>query len=213
MDPMVLKYLGLSGAAYGTHVYLLIVQICLFLFLVINGSILLSQKRNLPKFTTLLGFRVNEQLAGNSINGWLMILTGIAFIFPVVGLSHWFAIVASPVAIYWLIVLAKDGVSISRVKRGSFVRNTLAISAAILMFFTIWEGRDLVRTGVTIVWKAAYWRDKEVEIWQKQNNPNAPNVGEMAPDFELTDVHGKKTVRLSDFRDKRPVVLLFGSFT
>jgi peroxiredoxin len=54
---------------------------------------------------------------------------------------------------------------------------------------------------------------KEVQGWQKNNNPNVPKVGEMAPDFELTDVTGTQTVRLSDFRGKRPVVLLFGSFT
>ncbi len=40
-----------------------------------------------------------------------------------------------------------------------------------------------------------------------------PKVGEMAPDFELSDYTGSKTVRLSDFRGEKPVVLLFGSFT
>ena len=33
-------------------------------------------------------------------------------------------------------------------------------------------------------------------------------TGESAPDFELTDVHGK-LVRLSDFRTRQPVVLAF----
>lgn len=32
--------------------------------------------------------------------------------------------------------------------------------------------------------------------------------GELAPEFELEDVHGK-LVRLSDFRGKQPVVLAF----
>jgi len=64
-----------------------------------------------------------------------------------------------------------------------------------------------------MTYKAAYWELKEVYGWQKTNNPNVPKVGEMSPDFELSDVHGTKTVRLSDFRGKKPVVLLFGSFT
>jgi peroxiredoxin len=32
--------------------------------------------------------------------------------------------------------------------------------------------------------------------------------GELAPDFELEDVNGKP-VRLSDFRDSKPIVLAF----
>lgn len=37
--------------------------------------------------------------------------------------------------------------------------------------------------------------------------------GAMAPDFELARVDGGETVRLSDFRGERPVVLIFGSYT
>lgn len=38
-------------------------------------------------------------------------------------------------------------------------------------------------------------------------------VGDVAPDFTLSDPTGKRTVTLSDFRGKRPVVLIFGSYT
>jgi len=41
----------------------------------------------------------------------------------------------------------------------------------------------------------------------------APRPGEIAPDFELRSPDGQNTVRLSEFRDKKPVVLIFGSFT
>lgn len=40
-----------------------------------------------------------------------------------------------------------------------------------------------------------------------------PDVGEAAPDFELPTQYGDQTVRLSDFRGDKPVVLIFGSFT
>jgi hypothetical protein len=40
-----------------------------------------------------------------------------------------------------------------------------------------------------------------------------PGVGDMAPDFTLPTHDGKKKVRLADFRGKKPVVLVFGSFT
>ncbi|MBI4606458.1 MAG: hypothetical protein HY721_31215 [Planctomycetes bacterium] len=40
-----------------------------------------------------------------------------------------------------------------------------------------------------------------------------PRVGEMAPDFELPAHDGRSRLRLSGARGKRPVVLVFGSFT
>jgi hypothetical protein len=38
-------------------------------------------------------------------------------------------------------------------------------------------------------------------------------VGAIAPDFTLSDSHAKREVTLSSFRDQRPVVLIFGSYT
>lgn len=40
-----------------------------------------------------------------------------------------------------------------------------------------------------------------------------PSIGDQAPDFVLKTHDGKRTVRLSEFRGKKPVVLVFGSFT
>ena len=53
----------------------------------------------------------------------------------------------------------------------------------------------------------------EAMTWFEQHGPNAPIVGEMAPDFELWDVAGEDSVRLSDFRGHTPVALIMGSFT
>ena len=53
----------------------------------------------------------------------------------------------------------------------------------------------------------------EYRAWQKKHNPLAPKAGDEAPDFELRDANGKYPVRLSDFRGKKPVALIFGSFT
>jgi hypothetical protein len=39
------------------------------------------------------------------------------------------------------------------------------------------------------------------------------NVGDPAPDFELSTVDKSGIVRLSSFRGSRPVVLVFGSYT
>jgi len=49
--------------------------------------------------------------------------------------------------------------------------------------------------------------------WHKKYGPQAPKHGEAATDFELRDVNGLNPVRLSDLRGKKPVALIFGSFT
>ena len=40
-----------------------------------------------------------------------------------------------------------------------------------------------------------------------------PKVGDPAPDFALKTRDGTETIRLSQFRDDRPVVIIFGSWT
>lgn len=48
----------------------------------------------------------------------------------------------------------------------------------------------------------------EIGSWHR-----GPAVGETAPDFTLSTQDGKTTVTLSDYRGKKPVALVFGSFT
>lgn len=38
-------------------------------------------------------------------------------------------------------------------------------------------------------------------------------IGEMAPDFTLKSLDGKSETQLSSFRTKKPVVLMFGSYS
>jgi hypothetical protein len=40
-----------------------------------------------------------------------------------------------------------------------------------------------------------------------------PKVGDMAPSFRLPTQDGKRAISLADYRGKKPVVLVFGSFT
>jgi hypothetical protein len=54
---------------------------------------------------------------------------------------------------------------------------------------------------------------KEATDWQKKYDALAPKVGGLAPDFELSDINGENSVRLSGFREQKPVALVFGSFT
>ena len=54
---------------------------------------------------------------------------------------------------------------------------------------------------------------KEHAAWQAKYDAQAPKAGDPAPDFQLSDIVGEYSVRLSDFQGKRPVALVFGSFT
>ena len=54
---------------------------------------------------------------------------------------------------------------------------------------------------------------REYRAWQEKWDAQAPKVGDIAPDFELRDVDGENPVCLSDFRGRKPVALIFGSFT
>ena len=53
----------------------------------------------------------------------------------------------------------------------------------------------------------------EVGKRQKKLNNLAPKVGDLATDFTLSDISGSESITLSDFRGKKPVALVFGSFT
>jgi peroxiredoxin len=53
----------------------------------------------------------------------------------------------------------------------------------------------------------------KARAWQRQYDPAAPKVGDVAPDFELRDSNGENPVRLSDFKGKKPAALIFGSYT
>ena len=54
---------------------------------------------------------------------------------------------------------------------------------------------------------------KHYSSLQKRLDRKAPKAGDMAPDFTLSDITGKESVTLSEFHGKKPVVLVFGSFT
>jgi len=54
---------------------------------------------------------------------------------------------------------------------------------------------------------------EDAESWQRHYDPLAPKIGAVAPDFELRDVNGENPLRLSSFKDKKPVAIVFGSLS
>jgi hypothetical protein len=48
---------------------------------------------------------------------------------------------------------------------------------------------------------------------QKMLDAQAPKAGDLAPDFTLFDISGTESITLSVCRGKKPVALVFGSYT
>ena len=61
--------------------------------------------------------------------------------------------------------------------------------------------------------KEEFVKERQQEISKPIKKVDGPAVGQDAPDFTLKALHGEKTVKLSSFRGKKPVVLIFGSYT
>jgi len=136
----------------------------------------------------------------------LLMLAPIAFDAPV-GPS----LIGALGALAFLIVLERQILDAER-RRGRFVRRAAIAFAAVSALFMIWEGEDNLVLGADLLLHSMEWRNEEV-AWQNSLDPKSPKVGDLAPDFELQDPAGKIRVRLSDFRGKRPVALVFGSYT
>ncbi len=54
---------------------------------------------------------------------------------------------------------------------------------------------------------------RQEKAWQNEHNPKAPKKGDMAPGFDLHTIDGISPFRLSDYRSKKPVALVFGSIS
>lgn len=137
---------------------------------------------------------------------------GVALLLPLVaGASFGFSLAAS-LAVLALLVSSERGLPADAIGTGRWARRIAIGSTALLATFTVWEGEDPLALGVEVSATAQGWRIHELE-WQLANDVEAPKVGELAPDFALEDPSGEIAVRLSDFRGKRPVALVFGSYT
>ena len=75
--------------------------------------------------------------------------------------------------------------------------------------------------GAVLIGAAAAHDDKPATLPGEKFTPPAQNErhqdklkpGDAAPDFSLPDPAGKNETKLSSFKDKKPVVLIFGSCT
>jgi hypothetical protein len=111
-----------------------------------------------------------------------------------------------------LLVWLERGLPAATRATGRLLRLSSLGAAALVLCFALWETDDAIALGMGVLFKMQEWRTHELS-WQLSNDRHSPKVGDLAPDFELADPTGQHTARLSDFRGKRPVALVFGSYT
>ena len=193
----------------GIHALLLLVQLGLAAFLIASGvHALLLPRRDGPWFRRLA-------LMDGSANavrciGALRLVLGTALLLPfLLGASFIVSLLASLGAFVLLVTIQKG---LEDRARGRWVRRAAIASSALVAAFIVWEQEDAMDLSATITANAKEWRTHELE-WQRENDRRSPKVGDLAPDFELQDPTGQTAVRLSSFRGKRPVALVFGSYT
>jgi hypothetical protein len=142
------------------------------------------------------------QRTGSAAGSGLRALVGIMLFLPLVGGAP-FAISVLAVGVAFVLFWRDDP--------GWLRRAGIAASLGVLAF-SLFEREDPIALGVEVVSQMQTTRAEELS-WQLETDRQAPKVGEEAPDFVLEDPGGHTKVRLSDFRGKRPVALMFGSYT
>lgn len=199
MDPSYVNVMETSELAYLLVVYALhgalaVVQAALACFLILSGARQIVRQRDSRWW------------------GGLRLVLGLMLVAPVaVGAPDALSFAAAALSVVVLAASARRApIATTRPKR--MVRRTAVASAMLTVLFMVWEREDNLVLGGDLLLNTIEFRDEELS-WQQANDPRSPKVGDVAPDFELQDPTGEVQVRLSDFRGKRPVALVFGSYT
>jgi hypothetical protein len=193
----------------GIHALLLVVQLALAVFLIVSGAHALLLPGGDGPWLRRLGVTDGSGPAARRIGAFRLVL-GTALLLPLaLGAPFLVSLVASLGAFVLLVTIERG---LEDRARGRWVRTAAIGSSALVAAFILWEQDDALDLGVTIAANAVEWRVHERE-WQLDNDRRSPKMGDLAPDFELQDPSGHTAVRLSSFRGKRPVALVFGSYT
>jgi hypothetical protein len=217
MDPGYANVMGFSNViptalAYGIHIAMLFVQASLAVYLIGSGAhCLFLGDRETPTLLRRLGV---VRVAGPEArrHGAVRVGLGILLGLPLLaGVSFLASLLASLLALVLLAVVER-GLPDGAGRPGRPARQTAIAFSVLVAAFIGWEREDALDLGADLLLTSREWRCHAIS-WERANDAKAPKVGDLAPDFELRDPSGNTVVRLSDFRGKRPVALVFGSYT
>ena len=200
-----------SGVPLLIHAFVVICELGVATYLGVHGLVLLISPDGGTEAQARWG-RPPLQGAMARPVGTALFIAGLLILAPVIwGMSA----VGSSVALAFSIAFLATTL-VGRAGRlstaGQRVRGAVVFGAVFTLLFLLWEGADPAAQTRSIAQKAMDWRQHEVD-WQLDNDRRSPKVGDLAPDFELEDPSGENVVRLATFRGKRPVALVFGSYT
>ncbi len=196
-----------SGVPLLIHVFFVVLEVAVALHFLTHGIVMLRAGDPTPRWGRL-GMLTPDAPWSESRLGGAQCALGVAILLPGVlgaptALSA-LALVAAVVVLWRLGARASDA--------GHTLRRLVIASAAAVFGFLVFEGEDPARQTRELATKAIQWRHHELG-WQLAHDVDSPKAGDLAPDFELHDPSGEHAVRLSTFRGKRPVALVFGSYT
>ena len=196
---------------YGAHGAMLGMQVFLALFLLIGGLLVLVRPDSAPQWMRRLGAtRVGTPDARGI--GFLKVVLGVLLLLPALLRAPWPVSLLASLGALGLLLWLEWGVPEAWKSTGRILRVVSIAAAASVSAFMLFETDDGIALGGRVLFKMSEWRTNELD-WQLANDPRSPKVGDLAPDFELADPTGTHTTRLSDYRGKRPVALVFGSYT
>ena len=216
MDPSYETVVEVSGllwtmVAYLIHGAVVFAQVSLACFLVASGAHgMLGADRDGVWLRRLGATAVGEPNA--RVSGALRMLLGGSMFAPLVLGAPMVVSLLASLGAFALLLWTERQLPISSWPEGRFVRRSAIGFAAVASVFMMWEREDNLALASDVLLPAVEWRNEELG-WQLERDPESPKVGNLAPDFELQSPDGETQVRLSDFRGKRPVALVFGSYT
>jgi hypothetical protein len=205
------KNLICTMAVYLLHGGIVFVQTSLAFFLLGTGAHNLLAPEFDRNWLRKLG-AIAPSGSKTRLSGGIRVAFGLLMLAPItIGAPAGLSLVGTLGALAFLIVV-EQRVRDADLLRGRFLRRSAIAFAAISSLFILWEGEDNLVLGADLLIHSMEWRNEEI-AWQNNLDPKSPKIGDLAPDFELQDPEGNVHIRLSDFRGKRPVALVFGSYT
>ncbi len=178
---------------------------------VLHGAIVFAQA-SLACFLLVTGIKLALAPSASRAWGALRVALSMMLLAPVAVGAHASVSLLGATAAFGLLLFSGRQVSEMLTLPMRAMHSLSLACAAVAALFMVWEGEDNLALGADLLLTTIEFRNEEVS-WQQANDPQSPKIGDLAPDFELQDPTGKVRVRLSDFRGKRPVALIFGSYT
>ncbi|MCP4137041.1 MAG: hypothetical protein GY754_39095 [bacterium] len=190
-------------------VFLWMFQTLLSVYLIVSGVLRITGRAEETGDSIWKKWIIIKPKGSKKLAGVFEIFLGLLLIVPfATGYLQFFTYGAALV-----VAITMFFVSIISIRKNGIKRTLLPVFILLASFFLCVGHYKIAKIPTVYFMKNSLkWRAIEMS-WQAHYNAAAPREGDGALDFELFDPAGKKKFRLSDYTGKKPVALIFGSFT